>query len=370
MSKLSWEDSVLNNPAGPGLPETLSQLTPENREEFYASMNRIPLFMTQLTDDAQEDNPHLEALKALAYEGDPDEVATNFRQQGNEAFREKRWRDAVEFYTKALQMKCGVNEIDEACYANRAASNLELQNYRKVLADTSACLKLNPKNVKALYRAARALLALDKLHEAQDALDHAISLDPSNASLKIFKVSLEKRKTAVKEKQESENRRKAAEEAKKQAFATAVAARNYTLTTTPNPPDMADAQIHLTDPTDPASILNFPTLLLYPLHAQTDFIAALPETSTIADVLDTVLTTPAEWDTSREYTPRGVECYVQTTGDNGAGLMKVGRKLGLWEILGSGKVEVQDQCFRIMAVPKGKSEVWIKDFKEKVGKAP
>ncbi len=51
-----------------------------------------------------EENDDLEALKALAYEGEPLEVTRNFRQQGNDAFKERRWRDAVEFYTKGIQI--------------------------------------------------------------------------------------------------------------------------------------------------------------------------------------------------------------------------------------------------------------------------
>src|SRR5436309_1408771 len=72
-------------------------------EEKMADMAKVPLFMNALdAEEAGEDNVALEAIKALAYEGEPDEVAQNFRNYGNESFREKNWRDAVEYYTKAL----------------------------------------------------------------------------------------------------------------------------------------------------------------------------------------------------------------------------------------------------------------------------
>lgn len=55
-----------------------------------------------------------------------EENAQNFRDQGNELFKMRQWRDAAEFYTKALQ--CGEisKELKVACLLNRAAANLEL----------------------------------------------------------------------------------------------------------------------------------------------------------------------------------------------------------------------------------------------------
>lgn len=113
------------------------------------------------------DNVDLEALKALAYEGTKAEVAGNFREQGNECARLKQWRDAREYYDKAIAVcKHGVPKaeaveeeggvemdlkngdgaveeevvdqeaerkrekaIEEASYVNRALCNLELRTF-------------------------------------------------------------------------------------------------------------------------------------------------------------------------------------------------------------------------------------------------
>jgi hypothetical protein len=125
-------------------------------DELVKQMNRVPLFMTSLdeTDGEGGENIELEALKALAYEGTRAEIAANFQQQGNELVRvEKRFRDAREFYTKALhaldappappdpEQGPSVIEIDseaelakelaikEACLVNRALCNLEMSIY-------------------------------------------------------------------------------------------------------------------------------------------------------------------------------------------------------------------------------------------------
>ena len=116
---------------GAALPPAIAGVKNTTTEEFLKAMNKMPLFMTEL-DESNEDgtgeNSGLEALKALAYEGEPHEVAQNFRNQGNDCYRARAWGDAVEYYTKALAVKCGIAEIEEACYVNRAAANLELSN--------------------------------------------------------------------------------------------------------------------------------------------------------------------------------------------------------------------------------------------------
>jgi len=112
----------------PQLPPDIAMTRSATADELIAEMSKMPLFMQNLDSD-DGDNIELEAIKALAYDGEPHEVAQNFRTQGNESYRTYQWIDAVEFYTKALAVKCGVKEIDEACYANRAACNLELRMY-------------------------------------------------------------------------------------------------------------------------------------------------------------------------------------------------------------------------------------------------
>lgn len=134
------------------MPPSMVKHKQVSADELLAEMNRIPLFMTSLdeTDGEGGDNVLLDAIKALAYEGTRAEVAANFREQGNDAARTKQWKDAREFYTKAIQAVRGqvkvedapevkVTEIEdaeaeaqkersieEASLANRALCNLEM----------------------------------------------------------------------------------------------------------------------------------------------------------------------------------------------------------------------------------------------------
>lgn len=144
------------NAATASLPPAMDAAQQYTADEAWELMNKMPLFMTSLdeTGDGEGgENVALEALKALAYEGTRAENAANFREHGNEAAKARNWRDAREFYDKALaalrlpqkpqdpeegEADMDVVELDEveeekkekaiqeACHANRALCNLEL----------------------------------------------------------------------------------------------------------------------------------------------------------------------------------------------------------------------------------------------------
>ena len=51
------------------------------------------------------------------------------------------------------------------------------------------------------------------------------------------------------------------------------------------------------------------------------------------------------------------------------GLIKVGKKLPLLQVLSGGKVEVVDELVRIIVVPRGKTAKFVEDFKARKGKS-
>ena len=106
MAKLETKDDDTPQDTNVPLPPSMQKNVSTSVDDILADLNRIPLFMTTLdeTDGAGGENLALEGLRALAYEGTRREVAQNFREQGNELVREeKRWREAVEYYSKALE---------------------------------------------------------------------------------------------------------------------------------------------------------------------------------------------------------------------------------------------------------------------------
>ncbi|PYH46951.1 HSP70/90 family co-chaperone CNS1 [Aspergillus saccharolyticus JOP 1030-1] len=372
------KDVESNDPMAPRMPPTMQAVQTHTTDELADILNRTPLFMTDMDKalDENGENVMLDAIRALQNEGTRGEVAQSFRSEGNETAKEKRWIDAKEHYTKAIAVlqakedkwekpedeeaeKKLQKEVEAACYINRALCHLELQNYRSTTLDCAAALKLNPKNVKAYYRSASALLALDKIPEAEDAAARGLAIDPENKSLQTVAAKIAERKAAV---ERVAAKRKAEEERKQkeaQLLSVALQARGIRTRKTDSPPEMEDACIKLSpDPLSPESTLEFPCVLLYHMDAQTDFIKAFSEMHSIEDHLDYIF--PLPWDTKHEYTINTVDCFMETaTG----GLIKAGKKLPLLQILASGKVEVVDELVKIYVIPTSKTAKFIAEMK-------
>jgi hypothetical protein len=364
----------------PELPPGLALNVGKSPDEIWADLNKHPLFMTEL-----EDNDDVAALQALAYDGTPLENASNFKEQGNECFKAKKWVDAKEFYGKGIAIivaeerrrakgeppkeESSDNPAEvkneqamlEQLFVNRAACHLELKNYRSCTLDCAGALKLNPKNVKAFYRSGKALLALDKIEEAEDACQRGLAVDPNNGALKTLAQDIAKKKDEVTKKREQEQARQDLKRLKEQTLKAALLARKIRTRTTEKPPEMEDARLHLVpDETDPTSSLCVPTVLLYPIHLQSDFIKAFNETESLEQHFGYVF--PLPWDREGVYTTRGVECFAETVS---GGLVKVGKKLPLLKVISGTNVELVDQLLKIFVVPQAKADEWVKEYKTK-----
>lgn len=360
----------------PALPPGLAYSRLKSTAEILEDLNKSPLFMTSL-----EENEDIEALRALAYEGTPYEVACGFKEHGNECFTSKNWKDAKEFYNKAINIlidkfqkvlrgemetlkskeKKRELQVLEACLINRAACHLELQNYRTCILDCGSALQINSKNIKAYYRSSKAFLALDKITESKDACKRGLEVAPENSALHSVAAAIESRSTIVAAKRQQKLELVKRQNLEIATLSTALRARNITLRKTTKPPEMEDAQIALVpDPIDPTSSLCFPTVLLYPLRLESDFIKAFNETQSISEHLSYIL--PLPWDHLGEYFNTGVVCFMETTT---AGLIKVGLKVPILKALATENVEIVDELVKIYVLPKASATAWTVDFKKK-----
>lgn len=365
----------------PELPPEFAQGHGKTTAELLADLNKSPLFMTEL-----EDNDDVAALQALAYEGTPLENAADFKERGNECFKVRGYIDAREFYTKGINIlfveerKRANGEVTtneegvpdskdeikqqkqmlEAMYSNRAACHLGLDNYRSCWTDCAAVIRLNPRNVKACYRSAKALLAVDRIKAADDICARGLALDPENKALLTVASDIIKRSKIVAAKRCRDEEREAQKKRREYLLRAALSARGIVSRTSSQPPEMEDAKVALIpDPDDPRSELSFPTVLLYPLHLESDFIKAFSETQTLEDHLTYVL--PLPWDTEGAYqTPASVVCYIET---REGGLLKMGKRVPLLKVLGGGKVEVVDEVVRVFVLPNGQADEWVVKFK-------
>ena len=93
-----------------------------DQERVDAVLN-TPFFMTSLNDT---EDPTIEALQNLQYDGSPQEIAQNFKSNGNSCFKQGKYKDAIEFYSKAIAQPLLDNNFASILYSNRAAVNLIL----------------------------------------------------------------------------------------------------------------------------------------------------------------------------------------------------------------------------------------------------
>jgi len=106
--------------------------------------------------------------------------AEAFKEKGNRAFGEKKFDDAINFYTEAIK----IDNRNHVYFSNRSAAYMGKNMYSNALEDAEQCVKLNPKWGKGYFRRAVALLALSRASDAEAVLQEGIRADPSNNDLR------------------------------------------------------------------------------------------------------------------------------------------------------------------------------------------
>src|SRR5579871_6198319 len=197
----------------------------------------------------------------------------------------------------------GTSETDIHC----------VENYRSCNLDCASTLKLNPRNIKAWYRSASACFALDKISQAEDACSRGLEIDSNNAALKTLITKIQKRKAHLEEVDKERKEREERAKAEANTLKLALKSRNFLTRSTDKAPELEDATLKLSDPLNSSSTLLIPVLLLYPLHAQSDFIKAFEETQSLTQHFEYIFEEPLQWDQAHEYTADTVESYIETT---------------------------------------------------------
>lgn len=368
----AWERKrYVPKPGEPALPPQLSELMQKTPEEVMTDLNRLPLFMSQLdeTDGEGGENVGLEALKSLAYDGELDEIATNFKNQGNDCFKFKQYKNAVEYYTKGLEVDCNVDAINVALYVNRAACNLELKNYRRCIEDCKNALLIDENNVKACYRAGRAFFAVDRYEEAKQILQYGLSKDPENKPVQETLRQVDEKEKQIEERKLKKEKEVYQKSLEQKLLTNAVKLRHFDIVKTHRPAEyLEDAKLRLEDPKDYESQLIFPAVILYPTTDEFDFVAEVSELTTPIELLEMVLDRPQSWfedPKHKNFTVKSLECYMETVS---GGLVKVGKKVPINNALMSDKAKAPlfDNAVRLYVVPKQDSPEWLSKWNKEV----
>ncbi|KDO16803.1 hypothetical protein SPRG_15594 [Saprolegnia parasitica CBS 223.65] len=155
-----------------------------------------------------EGNPALEkAMDEMSLDAKDVKLASDAKEEGNSFFKEGRYLDAVDCYSKALRL-CPIGTeyaYNRAVYSNnRAACLFYLGRQEEAIEDCTVAIELSPNYVKAFLRRAQAYEKLDKLEEALKDVKSVLEIDPTIASARDSEKRLSALVTERQEKMKAE----------------------------------------------------------------------------------------------------------------------------------------------------------------------
>lgn len=140
-----WEEypeNVEENVDLAAINAILEESTPDERAETYKARVTFSLSTT-----GHRDNPGRDFSRV--------DLSTIVQGQGNDALKrglqlKKKFylREAVNLYTKGLEMDCSMPELLSILLSNRAQAHLLLENYRSALDDSLEAVRINGGNLK------------------------------------------------------------------------------------------------------------------------------------------------------------------------------------------------------------------------------
>ncbi|KAF8585459.1 TPR-like protein [Ramaria rubella] len=118
--------------------------------------------------------------ESMQMDVDPNLQADQLKEQGNTAFKAKRFEEAIDFYTKAIALR----PTEPTYLTNRAACNMALKFFRPALVDcqNAAALQAAHPVPKTLVRLAKCHLALGSPNPALSAVRAALSAESGNVA--------------------------------------------------------------------------------------------------------------------------------------------------------------------------------------------
>ena len=107
------------------------------------------------------------------------ETAKDWKDKGNALVKEKKYKEALDCYSKAIE----IDPNDPILYSNRSAMHLNLTEFDQALADADKAISLKVDYAKAYLRKGKALEGLNKVEEALSAYKLGLEKDSANAQL-------------------------------------------------------------------------------------------------------------------------------------------------------------------------------------------
>ncbi|OTF76269.1 tetratricopeptide repeat containing cytosolic Fe-S cluster assembly factor-like protein [Euroglyphus maynei] len=302
-------------------------------QNWQEEMEKHPLFATKAPEPGQEHSELIDAFRQLKY--DPqfnsiEELMDSYRQDGNENFRHKKYRWAIDSYSEGIRLARDhlsrkqslntdkLNESLSVLYNNRASAHFHLGNYRSSLQDATRAIFLNSQNLKAKIRIIQCCFELKRFEQCINFCREELNKfnEMNNEKFRQeMQTFLEEAEKKIKI-QKRDNRKMTKTEQKRlfeqKQIEQAVQERGIkfhgSLFETDHSAVRVSGFVHF----DSQQTLLWPVVFIYPDVGQTDFIEKFSETSTFAEYINLMFETKPEWDEKGEYRPESIRCYYQS----------------------------------------------------------
>merc|ERR1712241_675182 len=162
-------------------------ITPDQEESLNVASQCLAMAFNTTPDDAED----LPCLLDLLTEAAPDrmtkreatdeerEVANKLKNEGNAFMKDKKFKEAIERYSEAINV-----QESAIYYCNRAAAYTSLENYEEALQDCKKAISFEPEYSKAYSRMGLIYSKINLFAESENCYEKALKLEPDNDSYK------------------------------------------------------------------------------------------------------------------------------------------------------------------------------------------
>jgi len=105
------------------------------------------------------------------------------KTRGNEAFQKGRYQEAIAAYTEAIAIDDDNVDLHLTLFTNRATAKFKLGDHTGCIDDCNAALAIQPRHLKALLRRAASKLELEQYKESIADYEEAQQMEPNDRSI-------------------------------------------------------------------------------------------------------------------------------------------------------------------------------------------
>jgi len=343
-------------------------------DNWEREMESHPFFALNdtLMEEASKDelSPLMKGLQDLKYSPDEntsEELAKNYKEDGNFQFKMKKYRLSIAAYTEGIKCKSEDTIINVQLVTNRAAAQYHLGNYRSSFNDCALAIKFKEDHFKAIKRGALCCYQLKRYSDCIEWSQKALELEANDNEIQTILAKATQELKEVERNARRELTRKKKKNKDDLKLLNGLKSRGIKLKDidlnkinledddlvaevigklTPILPAAFKEKVHFS--AEAENTLIWPVLFMYPEYGETDLIEEFEESGqTFSDHLQAMFGHGIErpnWDISNKYHPERLKVYFEdrVTNPDKVALVPVknGQNSTLSEMLSDSKFEI------------------------------